>query len=86
MAAAAKKAAEERKKVREAQAILLAKAAAEADKAALAAEEDAPEHEIDSIGDVKKGPLGLVYLITWKTQGEGVEAEQTWEPEANLHP
>ena len=63
---------------RKAQALLLAKAAAEADQA----QEGGDEDEIENIVDVKKGPLGLVYEIKWK--GYERPEDNTWEPEGNL--
>ena len=75
-----KKNKEERLRQRKAQALLLAKAAAEADQA----QEGGDEDEIENIVDVKKGPLGLVYEIKWK--GYERPEDNTWEPEANLHP
>mmetsp|Transcript_26745 Transcript_26745/g.85780 ORF Transcript_26745/g.85780 Transcript_26745/m.85780 type:complete len:320 (+) Transcript_26745:100-1059(+) len=75
-----KKKKEERLRQRKAQALLLAKAAAEADQA----QEGVDEDEIENIVDVKKGPLGLVYEIKWK--GYERPEDNTWEPEGNLHP
>lgn len=75
-----KKNKEERSRQRKAQALLLAKAAAEADQA----QEGGDEDEIENIVDVKKGPLGLVYEIKWK--GYERPEDNTWEPEGNLHP
>ena len=78
------KAKEERAKQRQAQALLLAKVAAEADAVAEAEAQSDEECEIENIVDVKKGPLGLVYEIKWK--GGDQPEDNTWEPEANLHP